>query len=428
MTARALVIFAGLAASLPALGQSRYLLTDRVGDAVFSVWDQDGNGVINEPGEVSLYFNAGNAAGTPAATTLTGMAVRPDGLVVVGDYAGRQILSFRDLDGNGDAMGLGESRIAADVSSASGLTVSAPSGFAFDALSRLYVTNAGNANGPDAVYRLEDLNGDDDFLDLFEAADFIAVPFFGPGNGAFGPQQIVIASTQPHVVGYFRNATSGLHGIYRFADSNGNDRADDLGEVTTFFDASNLSGIVLSAGLPLEMDAASPGKLYTVQTATGGVDELYRIGDANGNMHAQDADEALLVFTTAEAGFSSADIASLADGRVLLTDVSGNRVIELRDLDNDQRFLAANERTTYFLNSAMLMADVRHIAAAAPICTANCDQSTSPPVLNVADFTCFLQRFAAGDVYANCDNSTQLPTLNVADFTCFLQSFAAGCP
>jgi hypothetical protein len=49
-------------------------------------------------------------------------------------------------------------------------------------------------------------------------------------------------------------------------------------------------------------------------------------------------------------------------------------------------------------------------------------------VLNVADFTCFLQRFAAGASYANCDNSTNAPVLNVADFTCFLQRFAAGCP
>jgi probable HAF family extracellular repeat protein len=61
-------------------------------------------------------------------------------------------------------------------------------------------------------------------------------------------------------------------------------------------------------------------------------------------------------------------------------------------------------------------------------CYANCDGSTVAPVLNVADFTCFLQRFAAGESYANCDNSTTVPTLNVADFTCFLQSFAAGCP
>jgi DNA-binding beta-propeller fold protein YncE len=60
-------------------------------------------------------------------------------------------------------------------------------------------------------------------------------------------------------------------------------------------------------------------------------------------------------------------------------------------------------------------------------CYANCDNSTTQPVLNVADFTCFLQRFAAGESYANCDGSTQAPVLNVADFTCYLQRFAVGC-
>jgi hypothetical protein len=33
-----------------------------------------------------------------------------------------------------------------------------------------------------------------------------------------------------------------------------------------------------------------------------------------------------------------------------------------------------------------------------------------------------------GSCYANCDNSTTPPILNVLDFTCFLQKFAAGCP
>jgi hypothetical protein len=61
-------------------------------------------------------------------------------------------------------------------------------------------------------------------------------------------------------------------------------------------------------------------------------------------------------------------------------------------------------------------------------CYANCDGSTTTPILNVADFTCFLQRYAAGASYANCDNSTTPPVLNVADFTCFLQRYAAGCP
>ena len=62
-----------------------------------------------------------------------------------------------------------------------------------------------------------------------------------------------------------------------------------------------------------------------------------------------------------------------------------------------------------------------------PDCYANCDLSTSPPALNVLDFSCFLNRFAAGHPYANCDGSTTAPVLNVLDFSCFLNRFAAGC-
>jgi hypothetical protein len=65
--------------------------------------------------------------------------------------------------------------------------------------------------------------------------------------------------------------------------------------------------------------------------------------------------------------------------------------------------------------------------ATTPSCYANCDGSTQQPVLNVADFTCFLTKFAQQDPYANCDGSTTPPVLNVADFTCFLTKFAAGC-
>jgi len=74
--------------------------------------------------------------------------------------------------------------------------------------------------------------------------------------------------------------------------------------------------------------------------------------------------------------------------------------------------------------------DIRGLAMVTPGggCYANCDQSTTAPVLNVADFSCFLSKFAAGAPYANCDQSTTPPVLNVADFSCFLSKFAAGCP
>jgi hypothetical protein len=64
-------------------------------------------------------------------------------------------------------------------------------------------------------------------------------------------------------------------------------------------------------------------------------------------------------------------------------------------------------------------------------CAANCDCSTVSPILNIADLTCFLERYAAGDAWANCDdnwNGWASPLFSVADFTCFLERFAAGCP
>jgi hypothetical protein len=71
-----------------------------------------------------------------------------------------------------------------------------------------------------------------------------------------------------------------------------------------------------------------------------------------------------------------------------------------------------------------------------PVCYANCDGSTTPPILNVEDFTCFINEFAAAQSlpheqqlthYANCDQSTTAPVLNVEDFTCFINQFAQGC-
>jgi hypothetical protein len=56
-----------------------------------------------------------------------------------------------------------------------------------------------------------------------------------------------------------------------------------------------------------------------------------------------------------------------------------------------------------------------------------CLAATAAPILNVADFICFINKFAAADPYANCDGSTVPPTLNVADFICFTSAFAAGC-
>jgi probable HAF family extracellular repeat protein len=60
-------------------------------------------------------------------------------------------------------------------------------------------------------------------------------------------------------------------------------------------------------------------------------------------------------------------------------------------------------------------------------CYSNCDASSTPPVLNMNDFACFINHFVAGDAYANCDQSTMPPVLNVNDFICCQTRFASGC-
>jgi uncharacterized membrane protein len=81
--------------------------------------------------------------------------------------------------------------------------------------------------------------------------------------------------------------------------------------------------------------------------------------------------------------------------------------------------------TGYFGTNA---ADARALVLSPqPACYPNCDRSTTAPILNINDFSCFLNAFAAGDGYANCDSSTTPPVLNVLDFVCFLNRFAAGC-
>jgi hypothetical protein len=65
-----------------------------------------------------------------------------------------------------------------------------------------------------------------------------------------------------------------------------------------------------------------------------------------------------------------------------------------------------------------------HGTVGAGPCYPNCDGSVAPPILNVADFACFLNRFAAGDAWADCNGDA---ALNVLDLACFLNAYAAGC-
>ncbi len=112
-----------------------------------------------------------------------------------------------------------------------------------------------------------------------------------------------------------------------------------------------------------------------------------------------------------------------------LTDATGSPITipGIRGIEFGSNLGNQPANTLFFCgSSAAVSGQFGRIDAIA--CYANCDGSTAAPVLNVNDFTCFLNRYAYSDPYANCDNSTAPPFLNVNDFSCFLNKYAAGCP
>ncbi len=124
------------------------------------------------------------------------------------------------------------------------------------------------------------------------------------------------------------------------------------------------------------------------------------------------------------------DGVAMTDGPTPLgTLISGTTTTALHfdNLHEEDAWAAPYEHHVYYCIASNSCGSTQSIVAYLELCYANCDCSTVWPVLNVNDFLCFLNRFAAGDPYANCDNSTSPPTLNVLDFACFLNKFAAGC-
>lgn len=401
---------AGLAMPAALRAQTQFLINDRTNDTIYRVIDLNGNGTIDEPGEVFAWFSGANAAGTLAIQNPTCLAVRPDGAAIMGDQLNRNVYAIRDMNRDGDAQDVGESIVGADATNLSGVSFAFPTGAAFDSLGRAYVVNAGNASGDDGIYRLVDLNADGDFQDAGEVTHCVTTGAFGPGNGPYSPQEVVLA---PGDVGYVRNSSSGLHGIYRFVDSNGNGRADDPGEFTVFLDASNAPGVPVLAGFALEL-APGANSLYTQQTATGGVDQILRATDLNADNDAQDAGEVVMVYETAEAGFTLIDLVSLPNGDLLLTDNSANRVVRLRDLDLDGTFMQPGERTDFFLNSTPILGAVRQMNDL-PVRIPCSGDLNGDGVFSLADTTEFVEalldptgvgivRARAADL--NCDNST----------------------
>ncbi len=410
---------------VPSFGQSRTIIADRANNALWTLTDLDFSGTVIEPSETTRFFDASNAAGTLGPQNPTCLAVRCDGLVVMGDQINQVISLFRDLNNDGDALDEGESRVVAGAGNASGVAFAFPTGAAFDDLGRLYIVNASNSFGDDAVYRLVDLNADGDFMDADEITVYVGPGAFGGTRTNYSPQEIFFAGSTL----FLRNSNSSapsMHGIYKGIDLNNDGDADDPGEFT-YYGHTATSGIASSAGFATEPDRFREGSIYDLQLATGGVDQLVRLTDLDNDGDALDPGEAVLVYSTGESGFTSVDILSLPSGEVYMTDNSTKRVVVLRDLNADGDFLDDGERTNLLAAMGGVVGDIRQIVHF----TACKADVTGDDGVTIDDLLLYLATFESGAFCADLDdgNGTGTPDggVTIDDLLYYLQRFEAGC-
>ncbi|MCA9278075.1 MAG: hypothetical protein H6815_04710 [Phycisphaeraceae bacterium] len=163
----------------------------------------------------------------------------------------------------------------------------------------------------------------------------------------------------------------------------------------------------------IDFDEAT-GKLYGTNDATsaGSGSGLYEI-DVNAQTMTKIADYPNIV-----AGANDIDGLAIGNGKAyLVPDEPGSLgVFDLATMTYESPI--ANPWTTGEVFSGAAFASFLVETS----CYADCDGSGA---LNIFDYICFGNEYAAGTSYADCDGSG---SLNIFDYICFGNAYAAGCP
>jgi hypothetical protein len=436
----AILALVSASGSAAALGQVSVLIADNSSDRVMIATDVNRDGVIDasDPLELHVYFDGTNLSGLAGPGTPNSIA-HWSGFTLIGDSdgtTGRRWTWTFDQNHDGDVLDENEAGVYLDATNPGGFSVAAPSGAAFNVLGRVALVNASNAFGADDVFLIRELNGDNDAQEPGEVERFVTVSGFGTAGG-FSPQEV--AFTNDGAL-YLRNsstnaAANAVQGIYRLTDTDGSGVIDLESEMTLFFGPGNLSGITTSAGFSLNVDPVRARAFYTWQLATGSNDQLLRVQDLTGDGDAMDLDEAVVVYSTTESGFSSVDAQPLSDGSVLISDNGGNRVFRLVDLDNDGLFTSEGERVEFVVSglaAARAMALVHDTGCDAGDLGRQGGEPGGDGMLDNNDFIAFINHFFNQAPLSDMGRQGGVEPgdglFDNNDFIVFIDAFFTGCP
>ncbi len=416
------------AAALPAYAQTRLVVFvhDQVFDTILRMQDLNGDGDAHDPGEVTRFYDdtpeplidVENAQGLVAADPWT--------LMATDNFAPDNVVMLFDLDRNGDAFGPNEAIVWFDGTLPSGLTLTNPAELRRRADGSFFLldNNTLDTTRPEAVYRLEDANGnlniDPGEITLFHELSPIGVS----ATTTFD----VVEDNNGFVYTLDISDPNQIESIDRI-DPNTSVRSQWLSSQTLF----NLAGFVLSGGYELEFIPERNEVLYSATTLNLS-QVILASRDIGGNGTINMPSEIRVVWSEAghADGFNTGsprDFWRTSDGRLLWTDGLNDRVMLHQDLNGDNDYQDAGE-TTVFFDAATATANglpslsLPLSVTAAEICVA--DLAAPFGTLNFFDLSAYLDFYNAQDPAA--DLAAPFGVFNFFDLAAFLDAFNAGCP
>ncbi|MBI4879689.1 MAG: hypothetical protein HY812_08540 [Planctomycetes bacterium] len=261
------------------------ILNDSGNDVIHRLANLNQDLDFNGAGETIFHYHAGIAGG-PATGNPSCVAVDARGHVFIADTTGDVIVRTIDYTGDGSAHATTpvEWQVWLDATNASGIPLPTMNEFAIDANGVVWGTNAGAGTTPaDFVWRAEDLNGDNDAQDAGE----LTIAY----DSATGPFNIQV----PFCILLDPGLTASLWvsdfystpGFYRMTDGNNDGDFMDPGEVIVAYTGTQPGqpGFAFPASLGVGPD----GDIYVY--CAGTFRKILRLSDSNADGDFEDAGE-----------------------------------------------------------------------------------------------------------------------------------------